>query len=830
MLEPAEPGRGWLVVLIGLLAVAAMLGAGRLEGRRRVLVAVASLIPLAALMLLAGRVADELLVPTRWEQLAEGIGRGIYDLPGVRVPYRGLDGWVRTVLALGGSAMVLLAAVLAFWPRSKGRLGFPAAALLVLTALFAVPIISLDFTFEFLRGAVFTVLMVAFLRLEKLRRPDALAAAVLAIVITLLALVAAPLLNKNNPWFDYESWALETSSSKSTTFTWNHSYDGLNWPRDGRELLRVTARRPAYWKAENLDIYDGERWLRSRVDYSVPEFPDDPERVEAWTQQIRVSIRNLRTDQFITAGYASDVDIPRLSDVPTMDGLYLAPRTLRRGDTYTAEVYTPRPPQNQRRRAGTDFDPSLSAYTTFYATTVGLMGAPHIRMTFPFFGDELGQIEVGPPDDRTAEQMLAENRLTRTFQLSQQLREGTDTPEDYVQNVLNYLSDESFTYTESPPPEARSLDGFLFDAKTGYCQQYSGAMALLMRMGGIPARVVTGFSTGATDTKTGEYVVRDFDAHSWVEVYYPTWGWITFDPTPAASPARSQPADAASSGSSSGGSVPAVQRPALRARRGRPGRGRREAVVVLAGPTSCWSWPWLWLLILAWRRWRRGAPPALTELERALSVAPGACRRPETTLHASRRRFASTPGAAGYVRALRESRYADAPDPSHSSPAPRPPGPSSDAAPACSVICVPGGRCPLDSTAGRRFTIESMDDVYDLYQRGMALLEDGHFHQAAIPLAKARDLEDRRRHRTREALGRAYFRSGGFEEARARRSRPSSSGAPTNDYALFLPGQLRWSAARAGRRRRAEPLTLAANMNPKRRDYRIYRDRARKAA
>ena len=198
----------------------------------------------------------------------------------MRVPYRGLDEWVRTVLPLGASALVLLAALLAFWPRSKGRLGFPAPALLVLTALFAVPIISLDFTVEFLRGAVFTVLMVAFLRLEKLRRPDGLAAGALAIAITLLALVAAPLLNKDDPWFDYESWALETSSSKSTTFTWNHSYDGLNWPRDGRELLRVTARRPAYWKAENLDIYDGERWLRSQVDYSVPEFPDDPERVE----------------------------------------------------------------------------------------------------------------------------------------------------------------------------------------------------------------------------------------------------------------------------------------------------------------------------------------------------------------------------------------------------------------------------------------------------------------------------------------------------------------------------------------------------------------------
>ena len=66
------------------------------------------------------------------------------------------------------------------------------------------------------------------------------------------------MLNRDTPWFDYETWAAETSSSKSTTFTWEHSYAGLNWPRDGRELLRVRARQPAYWKAENLDIFDGD--------------------------------------------------------------------------------------------------------------------------------------------------------------------------------------------------------------------------------------------------------------------------------------------------------------------------------------------------------------------------------------------------------------------------------------------------------------------------------------------------------------------------------------------------------------------------------------------
>ena len=126
-----------------------------------------------------------------------------------------------------------------------------------------------------------------------------------------------------------------------------------------------------------------------------------------------------------------------------------------------------------------------------------------------------------------------------------------------------------------------------------------------------------------------------------------------------------------------------------------------------------------------------------------------------------------------------------------------------------------------------------MDDVYDLYQRGMALLEDGHFHQATIPLAKARDLEPDKTS-IREALGRAYFRSGGFEEARAEfeAARVEFAAvvdlAPTNDYALFCLGRSLMQLGRTAEARK--PLTLAANMNPKRRDYRIYRDRARKAA
>jgi len=660
MLEPSEPGRGWTVLLVGLIAAGTMIAIGRLPGRRRTVAAVVALVPLLGLTLLAGRIADELILPTGWSELAGGISRGISDLPGVRVPYRGLDDWVRTVIPLGGAALVTLSAVLAFWPR-RDRLGFPLAALLLLIVLYVVPVVALDFTGEFMRGAVFTLLMVAFLRLEKLRRTDSVAAIAIALLATFVALVAAPVLNRDAPWFDYETWAAETSSSKSTTFSWEHSYTGLNWPRDGRELLRISARQPAYWKAENLDVFDGERWLRSQVNYGVPELPPNNRTVRRWTQKIKVSFRNLRSDQFITAGYTFGVAFPRLTTVPTLDGLVIPPRTLRRGDAYTAQVYTPRPSENQRRRSSVDYDANLTPYTTLYAATAGMTGSPRSSLTYPFFGSEDGRIQVPDGSDETPEMVMQRSRLTRAYALSQRLMQDARTPEDYIQNVLTYLGNTAeYTYSETPPPASRTLDGFLFDSKQGYCQQFSGAMALLLRMAGIPARVSTGFSTGATDTKTGEYVVRDFDAHSWVEAYYPDYGWITFDPTPAASPARSQPADAVSTGGSSTGS--SVITP------GDPVSERGAGVAVAAESRPWWHYGLFALALLAAaalgfltvQRWRRGAPPALSEFERALrrtraEVTPG------TTLHALELRFAGTPAAAAYVRALRESRYRDAP-------------------------------------------------------------------------------------------------------------------------------------------------------------------------
>jgi len=118
------------------------------------------------------------------------------------------------------------------------------------------------------------------------------------------------------------------------------------------------------------------------------------------------------------------------------------------------------------------------------------------------------------------------------------------------------------------------------------------------------------------------------------------------------------------------------------------------------------------------------------------------------------------------------------------------------------------------------------DNVYDLYQRGTALLEGGDFHAAAVPLARARDLEPDKTS-IREALGRALFRSQRYREAAAEFEAVVDR-APTNDYALFCLGR---SLQQLGRHHEARrPLAIAAQLRPERGDYRRYRDEARRRA
>jgi Flp pilus assembly protein TadD len=118
-----------------------------------------------------------------------------------------------------------------------------------------------------------------------------------------------------------------------------------------------------------------------------------------------------------------------------------------------------------------------------------------------------------------------------------------------------------------------------------------------------------------------------------------------------------------------------------------------------------------------------------------------------------------------------------------------------------------------------------MESTYDLFRRGTALLEQGDFHAAVVPLARARDKEPDKAS-IREALGRALFRAQRYEQAVAEFEAVVET-APTNDYALFCLGR---SLQQLGRHAEArKPLALAACLRPERSDYRLYRDRSRSA-
>jgi transglutaminase-like putative cysteine protease len=111
---------------------------------------------------------------------------------------------------------------------------------------------------------------------------------------------------------------------------------------------------------------------------------------------------------------------------------------------------------------------------------------------------------------------------------------GAQNEYDAAAAIEAYLRSNVFTYTLEPPRApagADPLDYFLFTSHEGYCEFFATAMGDMLRSLGIPTRLVSGFGPGTYDTAASAYVVRSEDAHSWVEVYFPTYGWIQFEPT-----------------------------------------------------------------------------------------------------------------------------------------------------------------------------------------------------------------------------------------------------------------------------------------------------------
>lgn len=154
---------------------------------------------------------------------------------------------------------------------------------------------------------------------------------------------------------------------------------------------------------------------------------------------------------------------------------------------------------------------------------IGLPSPDELRRTASEYPSEIGRIYLALPETDP-----------RVAGLAKQVTASAANNYDRALAIEAYLR-ATFTYSLDPVgiEPGDPIGTFLFKARTGYCEYFAAAMAVMLRTQGIPARLVNGFQTGTYNRVGKDFIVRGRDAHSWVEAYFPNYGWIAFDPTPA---------------------------------------------------------------------------------------------------------------------------------------------------------------------------------------------------------------------------------------------------------------------------------------------------------
>lgn len=636
---------------------------------------------LAAAILAVGALASgiglERLLPSGWADLLDGIGQGMTGLADAEYPYEGQNPWVRQVILLALPIGLGAAAALAFWPTGRRR----NAGLVLLIALYGVAVTVSPPAEPLLWGVALLALLAAWLWLPRLEGRRARAA--IAVGLAAVAGVgAAAALDAEDPWIDWTAWSWP-GDDPAVKFRWNHAYGPIDWPRDGTALLRAESDEPHYWRTIQLDYFNGLSWevATERLSIERPlELPADVEGAAAgapdpdWLEEVKFTIGALDSGLLVTPGPVADVQ--GLDGVtPGVGGTSLVSEPLHEGDEYTVTAYVPQPSADRLRAAPPAYPRVLRRYTQLELPDrlpvpepeSGLTLSRPPQLSIPLYG--------GPPS-QGAEGRLRRSLYREVHGLAERLTAGAPTTYDAVTAIETHLR-RNYAYSETPPARDVPLVAFLFGDRTGYCQQFSGAMALMLRTLGIPSRVASGFSSGERERDGTAFQVRDSDAHSWVEVYFNGIGWVPFEPTPPAAPAGEQLAELLSGreiGDTGGGTViprrglvvPTVAGPpeaALAAADsgGGPWGALRTAFLLLLALLAVAAVAVAAILARRSARFRRLQPADAAnaqarELEAALPML-GFPIPAGSTLRDLERRFRGRPALTSYMAALGTSRF-----------------------------------------------------------------------------------------------------------------------------------------------------------------------------
>jgi transglutaminase-like putative cysteine protease len=346
---------------------------------------------------------------------------------------------------------------------------------------------------------------------------------------------------------DWETWDIRNVSgeAKSVRVIWESNYDGVRFPARRTVVFRVDGpSQPTYWRASTLDYFTDDHWFENllwlgRVEGGrqarlVPGAltpvqvskrqnwseltPTRASRTSGWIEQ-EVEIEALVDDHLVAAGTPMAIDARRLGTVFQLSGGVLrAHKPPQKGKRYHVWSYVPDPSPAQLAAARAIFPAAAERFLELDGREFPDFDAvERDRLVDEFFADP---------------SYTAFRRYRPMYDLAARVTNGAKTPYAAVLALESWLRQTGgFGYDETPPRvKGPPLVSFVTRTRAGYCQHFAGAMATMLRMLGIPARVAVGFTSGSP--AGGRWEVSDRDAHAWVEVWFRGHGWIPFDPTP----------------------------------------------------------------------------------------------------------------------------------------------------------------------------------------------------------------------------------------------------------------------------------------------------------
>jgi transglutaminase-like putative cysteine protease len=282
------------------------------------------------------------------------------------------------------------------------------------------------------------------------------------------------------------------------------TYDFAPAPRPD---LRLDAPR-YYWRAYTYDFYSGQGWASSPVETAF--YPANEvlalEKPEYYRRVAHdFDILNAGDESLIfRVGLLESVDTPIQAEWRNV----LVRLTLPGAPNGSADLYR-----------------AVGETNTYRATSLmATVDVETLRGIWPEYPEwvRTRYLALPPVPDRVTN-------------LARDITAAAPTLYDRAEAIERYLR-QNYDYTldvPTPPRDRDPVDYFLFDLGEGYCDYYASAMVVLARSVGIPARLVVGYVGGTYDPAQATYTVREENAHSWVEVYFPGIGWVEFEPTPA---------------------------------------------------------------------------------------------------------------------------------------------------------------------------------------------------------------------------------------------------------------------------------------------------------